>query len=159
MTQRGLFTVLSVAVVLMLLITACGDDDDDADDATSTSPSAGGAPTETRETEGTEEDGGGDEDPLIAQGMEMYTSEGCNACHSVDGSSSIGPTWQGLFGKEETLDDGSTVTVDEAYIAESIRDPNANVVEGFQPGLMPATYADWTDEQVNAIIAYIQSLS
>jgi cytochrome c oxidase subunit 2 len=164
MTRKSLFTVLSVAVVLMLLITACGDDDDDDDDATATSPSAGGAPTETRdagggatEGEATEGENGGGDEELIAQGMELHSSLGCVACHSVDGSSSIGPTWQGLWGKEETLADGSTVTVDEEYIAESIREPNAKVVEGFQEGLMPTT--DVTDEQVDAIVAYIQSIS
>lgn len=158
MTRKSLFTVLSVAAVLMLLIAACGDDDDDDDDATSTSPSAGGAPTETRATgDGTAEDGG--EDPLVAQGEEIYTSQGCNACHSVDGAASVGPTWQGLLGHEVTLDDGTTVTADEAYIAESIRDPDAKIVEGFQPGLMPKTYANFTDDQIAAIVAYIGSLS
>ena len=55
------------------------------------------------------------------------------------------------------LADGSTVTADDAFIAESIRDPSAKIYEGFED-IMPKTFADWSDEQVNAIIAYIQTL-
>ena len=157
MTRRSLFTILSLTAVLMLLIAACGDDDEE--EATATSPSAGGAPTATPGAGGGTEEEGGGEDPLVAQGMELYNSEGCSGCHSVDGSQGVGPTWQGLYGEEVTLDDGSTVTADDAYITESIRDPGAKVVEGFQPGLMPTSYSNWTDDQVNAIIAYIKSLS
>lgn len=116
----------------------------------------GGEGAETPEAEGTEP-AGGDEEDLVAVGQELATSSGCVACHSIDGSVGVGPSWQGLYGHEVTLDDGSTVPADEAYIAESIRNPGEKIVEGFQ-NVMPATFADWTDDQVNAIIAFIQSL-
>lgn len=151
MTRNSLFKLFSIAAVLMLLVVACGDDDDD--DPTATSPSAGGAPTETRETDGGENGG----DDLAAMGEQLYSEHGCQACHSTDGSSNIGPTWQGLWMHEVTLDDGSTVTADEEYITESIRDPNAKVVEGFQPNLMPA-FPDLPDEDIEAIIAFMQTL-
>lgn len=153
MTRNSLFKLLSIAAILTLLVVGCGDDDDDAD-PTSTSPSAGGAPTETRESGG---GGGSGEDPLVAMGEQLYTEQGCAGCHSIDGSDNVGPSWQGLYGREETLDDGTTVTVDEAYIEESIRNPNAAIVDGYQ-GIMPA-YDTLTDEQIEAIIAFIQSLS
>ncbi|HYI14635.1 MAG TPA: cytochrome c, partial [Thermomicrobiales bacterium] len=94
---------------------------------------------------------------LAAMGAELANANGCVGCHTIDGSAVVGPTWQGLYGAEITLADGSTVTADDAYIAESIRDPSAQIHEGFQD-LMPKTFADWSDEQVNAIIAYIQTL-
>jgi mono/diheme cytochrome c family protein len=117
------------------------------------SPEPGEA-TEPAGGEATAPAGGED---LAAMGEELATSNGCTGCHSLDGSAVVGPSWQGLYGHEVTLSDGSTVTADDAYIAESIRDPSAQIVEGFQD-IMPKTFADWSDEQVNAIIAYIQTI-
>jgi cytochrome c1 len=54
------------------------------------------------------------------------------------------------------LTDGSTITVDEAYLAESIRNPQAKIVAGFENQLMP-TYG-FTDEQINDIIAYLKTI-
>jgi cytochrome c oxidase subunit 2 len=67
---------------------------------------------------------------------------GCQSCHSIDGSTLAGPTWLGLFGSEELLADGSTVTVDEQYLLKSILQPSAQVVEGFPDGVMQATYEE-----------------
>lgn len=95
----------------------------------------------------------------VALGRSLSARNGCAACHSVDGTSLIGPTWQGLFGKEEMLADGATVLVDEAYLIESILDPNAKIVRGFTPGIMPQDFAQkLSDEQIDAIIAYIKTL-
>ncbi len=94
-----------------------------------------------------------------AAGRLVAEGNGCQACHSTDGSSGVGPSWQGLFGTEEQLADGSSVTVDADYIRTSINDPDAQITEGFDSGLMPKTYADTlSDEDIEAIIAYIQSL-
>lgn len=85
---------------------------------------------------------------------------GCVACHSQNGDSGVGPTWLGLFGHTVTLSDGSSVTADEAYIQKSIMDPNIQVVEGFQPGVMPQNFTDiLTEEQIKQLTAFIQSLS
>ena len=154
MTRNSLWKFFSIAAILTLLVVACGDDDDA--DPTATSPSAGGAPTATRETGGG--DGGGEgDDPLIAMGEQLYNEQGCSGCHSTDGSAGVGPTWQGLLGHEATLDDGTTVTADAAYIEESIRMPNAKIVDGYQ-GIMPA-FDNLSAEQIDAIVAFIGSLS
>ena len=81
----------------------------------------------------------------------------CLACHSVDGSQMVGPTWQGLYLQEVTLEDGSTVIADEAYIRESIVDPMAKIVEGYPPS-MPPFGSTLSDEQIADIIEYIKSL-
>ncbi|MFQ5946753.1 MAG: c-type cytochrome [Anaerolineae bacterium] len=95
----------------------------------------------------------------VSLGRSLAARNGCAACHSVDGSSLIGPTWQGLFGNEETLADGSTVLVDEAYLIESIVEPNAKIVRGFPPDIMPQDFAQkLSDEQIDAIITYIKTL-
>jgi cytochrome c oxidase subunit 2 len=67
---------------------------------------------------------------------------GCIACHSLDGAPGVGPTWQGLYGREEALTDGSTVVVDDEYIINSILDPNSQITAGFNPNLMPQNYGD-----------------
>ena len=66
---------------------------------------------------------------------------GCVACHSLDGAPGVGPTWQGLYGRQEELEDGGTVTVDDPYITTSIIDPNAQITAGYLPNLMPQNYA------------------
>src|SRR5690606_28499356 len=68
-------------------------------------------------------------------GAALYTKRGCNACHSVDGTKMIGPTWKGVYGSQEATSAGD-VTVDDAYLRESILEPNAKVVAGYQP-VMP----------------------
>ena len=94
-----------------------------------------------------------------ARGERWARQFACLACHSVDGSPLVGPTWKGLFGKQETLTDGTAVTVDETYLLESIVNPNLKITQGFQPGLMPQTFADTlTPDQINDIVAYIKTL-
>jgi cytochrome c oxidase subunit 2 len=66
----------------------------------------------------------------------------CSGCHSLDGTPLAGPTWQGIYGRQEPLDDGTTVTADEEYIRNSILDPNAQIVTGFQPNVMPQNFSD-----------------
>lgn len=97
------------------------------------------------------------EDP-VALGQRVATSAGCIACHSLDGSALVGPTWKGIFGKTETMADGSTVVVDEAYLYESIVNPSAKIVAGFQD-LMPKNYGDiLTEAEINALIEYMKTI-
>ncbi len=98
---------------------------------------------------------GGTNESALQQGLQLSQNSGCLACHSVDGSESLGPTWKGLWGKTETLADGSTVVVDEAYFKESILDPNAKMVKGYAPVMAPY---EFSDSQLDAIILYVRSL-
>jgi cytochrome c oxidase subunit 2 len=92
-------------------------------------------------------------------GQRWATQYGCVACHSQDGSTIVGPTWLGLFGHEVELADGTTVIADEEYLFTSIVDPNAQIVAGFAPNIMPQTFDEnLTDEQIQQIIAFIESL-
>jgi cytochrome c oxidase subunit II len=90
------------------------------------------------------------------RGKALVAANGCAACHSINGAAGIGPTWFGLSGRQERLTDGSVVTADDAYIAESIKAPQAKIVAGFENQLMPVY--DFTDEQIADIIAYIKTL-
>ncbi|HEY0858813.1 MAG TPA: cytochrome c oxidase subunit II [Albitalea sp.] len=89
-----------------------------------------------------------------AVGKTLAQARGCVACHSVDGSPGAGPTWKGLYGKTETLADGSTALADDAFLKEEIRNPQARVVKGFAP-IMPKV--DMPDDELDALVAYIKS--
>ncbi|HLP39976.1 MAG TPA: c-type cytochrome, partial [Fibrobacteria bacterium] len=87
----------------------------------------------------------------------LYTKRGCNACHAVDGSRLVGPSWKGLFGKSRPLAGGGSIMADAAYIRESILEPTAKVADGFQP-VMPTFKGVLTDREIDAITAYIKTL-
>lgn len=95
---------------------------------------------------------------LVQKGEKYSKDKGCVACHSMDGSPKVGPTWKGLFGTEREFADGSKARADENYLRESILNPNVKVVKGFNPGVMPTFQGQLSEEQVNAIIEYMKSL-
>ncbi|UGQ44639.1 cytochrome c oxidase subunit II [Massilia endophytica] len=86
---------------------------------------------------------------LVAQG------KGCLACHSVDGTAGVGPSWKGLFGRSEAMADGKSVAVDEDYLKESITAPQARIVKGFAPVMPPAQLSE---AETAAVVEYIKSL-
>ncbi len=100
---------------------------------------------------------GGTTGPLSATGEKIFAELGCSTCHRSD-SSGRGPNLQGVFGKPVQLADGRTVTADENYIRECILDPGAKRVKGYQP-IMPTFQGLVSEEQVNALVAYVKSVS
>jgi cytochrome c oxidase subunit 2 len=95
--------------------------------------------------------------PLADQGKKLAESKTCTACHSADGSAKIGPSWKGTFESDRELADGSKAKADENYLRESIENPMAKVVKGFNP-VMPPFKGQLTETEINALIAYIKSL-
>jgi cytochrome c oxidase subunit 2 len=100
---------------------------------------------------------GGSTGPLSASGEKVFAELGCVTCHRNDGQGR-GPNLQGLFGKPVLLEGGRTVTADENYIRESILDPGAKIVNGYKP-VMPTFQGLVSEEQLNALVAYVKSLS
>jgi cytochrome c oxidase subunit II len=100
---------------------------------------------------------GGSTGPLSATGEKIFAELGCVTCHRSD-IQGRGPNLHGVFGKPVQLEDGRTVTADENYLRECILDPGAKRVKGFQP-IMPTFQGLVTEEQVNALVAYIKSIS
>ncbi|HHQ49466.1 MAG TPA: c-type cytochrome, partial [Acidobacteria bacterium] len=96
--------------------------------------------------------------PPAEAGRKLYQMKGCTQCHSLDGTRKTGPSFKGIFGHEVELADGSTVIVDKAYIHESILDPKAKVVKGFEP-VMPPFAGRVSDKEIEAIAAFIESLA
>jgi len=94
---------------------------------------------------------------LAEMGAKLYTARACVTCHKIDGSASTGPTFKNLFGHQVPLENGTQVTADENYLRESMLNPMAKIVAGFQP-VMPTYQGILKDREIDALIAYIKSL-
>ncbi|MCU0724476.1 MAG: c-type cytochrome [Planctomycetes bacterium] len=96
---------------------------------------------------------------LTEAGRYIYERKGgCRSCHSVDGGANVGPTFKGIWGKTHAMRQGPPVTVEENYIRESILDPNAKIVSGFDP-VMPTYRGRLTDREIDAVIAFLKTLA
>ncbi len=104
------------------------------------------------QSQGKEAPGG---DP-VARGEKLAQQNGCLACHSLDGSRGVGPSWKGIYGRTRTLADGSSVIADEAYLTESIANPSARLVDGYPPVM--AAYP-MSEDDLAAMVAYFMTLS
>ncbi len=87
------------------------------------------------------------------RGEQFYIELGCNGCHSLDGTAGAGPTWQGIWMRQEMLTDGTTVIVDQEYVRNSILNPNEQIVQGFNPNVMPQNYGERIAELEAQILA------
>ena len=95
-----------------------------------------------------------------AQGKALFTSLGCAGCHTIDGAKGTGPTLKGVYDSMVKLTDGTTVKADDAFLLESIFDPDKTIVAGYTPGLMSAVIKPGSISQpdAKALVAYIKTL-
>jgi cytochrome c oxidase subunit 2 len=102
--------------------------------------------------------GGRQEGSLASTGQQVFQNLACNTCHKSDGTGR-GPVLEGLFGRQVSLDNGQVVTADASYIRESILNPNATIVGGFQrPTIMPTFQGLVSEEQLLQLVEYVRSL-
>ncbi|MEI6576177.1 MAG: cytochrome c oxidase subunit II [Bacteroidota bacterium] len=97
-----------------------------------------------------------------AIGRQLYEQKGCLACHSLDGTKIVGPSFKGIYGEDATvLTDGKerTVKVDDDYIKRSLLEPNADVVKGFQPNMMVSYKGQIDEKGIKDIADFIKSLN
>lgn len=96
-----------------------------------------------------------------SEGLNIMINQGCNACHSSDGSKIIGPSYLNLYGeKQVVIRDGKEVivTVDDEYIKRAIFDPNSEIVKGYPKGLMQSYKESLSEDDVPKIIEYLKTL-
>jgi len=93
---------------------------------------------------------------VAAAGQTLFTNLACISCHRSDGTGR-GPALDALFGKPVKLSSGQEITADEAYIRESILNPGAKVVAGYQP-IMPTFQGLVNEEQLRQLIEYVKTL-
>jgi cytochrome c oxidase subunit 2 len=90
-------------------------------------------------------------------GKVVYDTKGCAACHSVDGSAKVGPSWKGIWGESAKMADGSTAVIDAAYIKTAIEEPQKQSRPGYPPS-MPTYAGQLSEAEINGVAAYIESL-
>jgi cytochrome c oxidase subunit II len=98
--------------------------------------------------------GGGDSQ--VDRGRALAQDVGCLSCHSTGTTDGLGPGLGDIWGTERELDDGSTVTVDEAYLRRSILVPDAEVVAGYMP-IMPTI--PFSDDELDDVVAYLREIA
>lgn len=95
-------------------------------------------------------------------GLQVLKKNACMTCHSTDGSKIVGPSFKGIMGKSEKVLDAagtlSTITVDETYIKNAIYDPNLQVVEGYNKGMMISYKDRINEEEIKEIVKYLETL-
>jgi len=95
--------------------------------------------------------------PLPELGKLVHENRGCATCHSLDGTRGQGPSWKGIWGQVHHMQDGSDIKVDENYIRQSILEPQAHVVQGFEP-IMPTFKGLLRDREILGVIEFIKTL-
>jgi cytochrome c oxidase subunit II len=95
--------------------------------------------------------------PLKDLGQLVHENRGCATCHSLDGSRGQGPSWKGMFGNTRQFADGSSAVADENYIRQSVLEPQAHVVRGFEP-IMPTYKGLLRDREILGVIEFIKTL-
>ena len=164
-------SLLAFGIVLGLVLAACGGGDGEAVDTPTSSPAsptptsapatATAAPSTPTSVPATSTAAPPTSTPPApsgdpAAGEQVFGSASpitCNVCHSLDGASGLGPTLQGIAARAGSEVSGLNA---EEYIRQSILDPNGFVVDGFQPGLMPANFAETLSSQdIDNLVAFL----
>lgn len=94
---------------------------------------------------------------MAQRGLDVAARRGCLSCHSLDGQRHLGPSFRGLYGRYEQLDDGTRVLADEAYLTRSMMEPHAQVVASYAP-IMPTYQGQLEPAEVGALLELIKSL-
>jgi len=93
----------------------------------------------------------------VASGAELFQTLACETCHQGGGRIQRGPGLEGLYGRPVELADGTTLLADDAYLRESILNPQAKLVKGWNP-VMPTFQGQISEEQLSQLLAYVKSL-
>jgi len=143
--------VLVVATALTVLLSACGSTIFPTPTPTAFSEVTPASGTPTAQLTG-----------LAAQGQQLFVKYQCAICHSLTGQRIVGPPLNGLYGSTVPLTNGTSVKADDAYLKLAILEPDAQVVNGYQSGIMSSHIGQFETEiaqanNLDALVAFIQS--
>ena len=102
--------------------------------------------------------GGGNVGTMAQQGEQLFEQIGCSSCHLTE-RQGRGPNLRGVYGSQVQLTDGRFAKVDDAFIRESILNPNGKILQGYRPDVMPSFQGQVSEEQILQLNAYIKSLA
>ena len=94
--------------------------------------------------------------PEALKGRSIAESNGCFACHTLDGSTAVGPTWKGFWGTTVEMEDGNLRTIDEMYVRKSITNPDVEIRKGFSSEMVPY---EFTEEEMTSLLDYFKTLT
>ena len=108
--------------------------------------------------------GGGGGGALVTKGAALYTQLGCQGCHAINGVAGAGPALNNVYNNPVTLDNGQTVIADDTYMRAAILQPNDQIVQGYQAGVMSAGITGVlpqlnSGDTTDALLAYMKSIS
>ncbi len=92
----------------------------------------------------------------IERGKEL--AKQCLGCHTLTGEFTVGPTFKRIFGRETILEDGTKLIIDEAYLKESIRNPQEKIVKGSDPIMPEYPLSSMPEADLNAMIEYLKTV-
>lgn len=95
------------------------------------------------------------------EGLAIIKKNGCNGCHSLDGTKLVSTSFKGFWGKESivvTNGKEHSVTVDEVYFKNSIYEPDLDIVKGLPKGVMKSYKGIISEEEAGKVIDYIKTL-
>jgi mono/diheme cytochrome c family protein len=93
----------------------------------------------------------------VELGAYVFEAKGCVACHSIDGSARVGPSFKGSWGTDVVLGDGITLRFDADYVRRSLTNPQAQARAGYPPA-MPKYGQQLSPREIDALIAFLESL-
>ncbi|TVR29669.1 MAG: hypothetical protein EA390_09330 [Balneolaceae bacterium] len=99
----------------------------------------------------------GDDDVSVERGERLYIQYACQACHSLDGRSLVGPTFADLYGSERNFTDGTSAIADEEYLIESIVEPAVKIVEGYDNVMV--AYDFLSEAELQSLVEFIKAQS
>ena len=91
-------------------------------------------------------------------GKKLYSQYACIGCHSLNGQRMTGPSFKNLFMLERELNNGEKIVADESYLKESVVAPNSKVLKGYAANMMPAYRGQFSEQELDAIVAFIKSI-
>jgi cytochrome c oxidase subunit 2 len=94
--------------------------------------------------------------------LDVLRKNGCNVCHSSDGSKLVGPSYLGLYGSTIEVESGGIdreTVADSTYIRTAIYNPDADIAKGFNRGLMLSYEGLVTEEEIGLIIEYLKHIN
>jgi hypothetical protein len=144
-------TAMVLAGAILLSLTGCGD-------AQAPGKASSATPPEPRSTP----EPFTHQQQLVVQGARLFVSDGCSACHLGTSKHGVGPSFESFAGHHVTLADGRSVLVNEHFVRETLLDPRANPIEGFDPASMIAAVdrlqLSRHPERVTALAAFIEQI-